>query len=158
MKTWKVRGMQGTEIIKWEAARGYSLHPKTGLAEQWEYGTHKTERFCTLRFYLAMPGESLRLLDHDYEYAVATYGLHVDDRYLYTYDYQPEENWTTYRRDFREEKFSGIEYVFTERIYFRIVLRSKTAEETGNHRLDLKHILEWKRLAAGGTKHAGSAL
>lgn len=146
MKTWKVRGMQGTEIIKWEAARGYSLHPKTGLAEQWEYGTYKTERFCTLRFYLAMPGESLRLLDQDYEYAVATYGLHVDDRYLYTYDYQPEENWTTYRGDFREEKFSGIEYVFTERIYFRIVLRSKTAEETGNHRLDLKHILEWKRL------------
>lgn len=132
------------EKTRWKAAAGYTINAESGMAErvggnageEAHTGSiaHKGKtadtghNFCTLHFYLAVPGDVLHLLDNTYEYTVATYSLNVDSKYIYTYDYQPEENWTTYRRDFSEDGFTQQDYEFTEKVYFRVALRKRPGQ------------------------------
>ncbi len=108
---------------KWTAAKGYTIHAQTGIAEKCNDNGSMEKTWCTLHFFLAEPGDCLKLQDQRYEYGVATYGLDVDETYIYTYDYQPEENWAQYRGDFSEENIGKDDYHFTEKVYFRVVLR-----------------------------------
>lgn len=102
---------------EWKVTGGYTVNEESGIAEKCG------DRACTLHFYLAQPGDTLHLLDRSYAYAVSTYRLKTDPRYIYTYDYQPEENWTEYRWDFGQEQFIQEDYLFLEKIYFRIILK-----------------------------------
>ncbi len=132
---------------KWRAAKGYMVTEEDGIVRRQEEG------ICTLHFYHAMSGDSLHLLDRRYEYAVATYGSEIDSRYLYTYDYQPEESWTTYRQDFSEDGFIQRDYRFQESVYFRVALRRRTEGTAGvrpgaeerETQPDLAAILQWRR-------------
>lgn len=111
---------------EWKATEGYSINKENGTAERY------INRACTLHFYLAKPGDRLHLSDRSYEYAVATYQLKIDPRFIYTYDYQKEENWTEYRRDSDTERFTQGDYLFTEKLYFRVILR-KSPSWNENH-------------------------
>lgn len=122
-------------IWEWKATGGYTIHEESGITKRRE------DRACTLHFYLAEKGDVLHLLDRKYEYAVATYGLRTDPKYLYTYDYQPEENWAEYRHDLEQDKFIREDYVFTERVYFRVIFRN---ERKGSDTFGLEAILQWK--------------
>lgn len=137
-------------IPEWKATGGYTIHEKNGIARQQE------DRACTLHFYLAEKGDVLHLLDDKYEYAVATYGIRIDPKYIYTYDYQPEENWTEYRHDFEQEKLIREDYVFEEKVYFRVVFRNETKRKD-TFRLD--EILQWRMIrrigGAAGTEQSG---
>ena len=150
---------QGNQILfmmtqsrqpEWKATTGYTINAVSGIAEK---GVHYN---CTLYFYLANPGDVLHLIDDDYEYAVATYAPDVEAKYIYTYDYQPEESWTTYRRDFSVDQFTQEDYVFTKKAYFRVVLRRKETAiknvTTGNDLkapletpINLPEILQWRK-------------
>ena len=134
---------------EWKATVGYTINAVSGIAEK------DAHHNCTLYFYPANPGDALHLLDDGYEYAVATYAPEVEAKYIYTYDYQPEESWTTYRHDFSEEQFVQEDHVFTEKVYFRIVLRRKkigikpaTPENTlrtpPETQINLSEILQWQ--------------
>ena len=48
-------------------------------------------RMVTEDFYLADLGSSLELNDSRYRFAVATYSLDFDSKYLHTYDYAPDQ-------------------------------------------------------------------
>lgn len=147
---------------KWKAASGYAVNPENGMVQEQE-GTA-----CTLHFYLAAKGDTLHLLDVGYEYAVATYGFEVDSRYIYTYDYQPEENWAEYRHDFFEDAYTQNDYAFLEGCYFRVVIRKKSGQPitygTGEFH-DLNRVLKWGqsespesrcgRLGSESTGHIG---
>ena len=137
-------------IPEWKATGGYTIHEKNGIARQQE------DRACTLHFYLAEKGDVLHLLDDKYEYAVATYGIRINPKYIYTYDYQPEENWTEYRHDFEQEKLIREDYVFEEKVYFRVVFRNETKRKD-TFRLD--EILQWRMIrrigGAAGTEQSG---
>ncbi len=132
---------------EWKATGGYRVNPESGIAERWE------GRACTLHFYLAEPGDTLHLLDSRYVYAVSTYLPVQDLKYIYSYDYQPEESWTEYRHDFSEESFFQGEYLFEEKVYFRIILKETcrtTAccqdgpNEFGQSSFGLEGILRWQ--------------
>ncbi len=133
---------------EWKATDGYTINKESGTAEK------RVDRACTLHFYLAQPGDVLHVSDCRYMYAVCTYLPQPDVKYIYTYDYEPEENWTQYRHDFSEEKFSQEDYVFTERIYFRVVIKRvycqngsgmETAEDgVGTSSFSLEKILQWQ--------------
>ena len=71
---------------KWTAAKGYTIHAQTGIAEKCNDNGSMEKTWCTLHFFLAEPGDCLKLQDQRYEYGVATYGLDVDETYIYTYD------------------------------------------------------------------------
>lgn len=108
----------GRRQPEWKIETGYGLDA-AGRAVKRE-GTA-----ATLRFYHALPGDKIRLLNDGFEYAVAVYGSGPDPRYIYTYDYEPEENWTVCERGFSEEDFTADDTVFEEDVHFRIMLRRK---------------------------------
>ena len=138
---------------EWKANAGYTINTVSGIAER----DHNDS--CTLYFYLSNPGDVLHLLDKGYEYAVATYAPEVETKYIYTYDYQPEESWTIYRHDLSEDQFTGEDYEFSEKVYFRVVLRRKadrgkrvTVENSSEISrtesfIDLSEILQWQTKA-----------
>ena len=144
---------------EWKATGGYNINPLTGIAERCDGSA------CTLHFYLADSGDSLHLLDGHYEYAVALYRPEIDSRYIYTYDYQPEESWTTYEKDSLDRGFGREEFVFSERTYFRVVLRripddemTKRVEESLPEKsVNLPEILLWQKTqrSAEGIREAG---
>lgn len=102
-----------------EVVSGVGIYPDSGMLEKGQGKFLATEHF-----YLAEKGSCLRLLDYNFQFAVATYSLVRDEQYLYTYAYQDEENWTTYQHDYTgKESFRQDEYIFEEKLYFRIVLR-----------------------------------
>lgn len=104
---------------EWKMDAGYGLD-RSGKAVK------RKETAATLRFYRAVAGDRLRLLDRNYEYAVAVYGGGPDPKYIYTYDYEPEENWTSCLRLHPEAGFTDEDTVFGEDVYFRVMLRKKT--------------------------------
>ena len=100
-----------------------TLEPGTGFFRQ-----RVTNRLATEDFYLADKGSSLELKDSRYRFAVATYSLDFDAKYLHTYDYAPEQIWGTYRGDLREAAYSAAPYIFRERCYFRVAVRREDGE------------------------------
>lgn len=128
---------------EWRVTKGYTINEESGLAE--------TDRdcACTLHFYLAEPGDFLHLLDDRYVYAVATYKPEADPKYLYTYAYQEEENWTQYCHDFCTENLGQEDYVFSERVYFRVILKEAGqcggSEQIKEDAPALGDILQWQR-------------
>lgn len=118
------------------------LSVEYGKSINHEDGMLKEEPDCivTQHFYKASLGNKLHLADMTYEYQVATYSMQRDFKYLYTYDYQREQNWSTYNQDFdQNEPFRQEEYLFEKECYFRIVLRKKdrgTIEEAEIERIN----------------------
>ena len=134
---------------EWRMDAGYGLDG-SGRAVK------RKETAATLRFYHAGAGDRLRLLDRHYEYAVAVYGGGSDPKYIYTYDYEPEENWTSCLRLHPEAGFTGEDTVFGEDVYFRVMLRKKTHGPEGcvgcqepEGWPELKEILELIRCGTG---------
>ncbi len=104
------------------------LSVERGKSIQQEDGMLKEESDCiaTAHFYKSITGSMLQLVDKDYEYQIATYSMQRDLKYLYTYDYQREQNWATYNRDFdHNNSFRQEDYIFQEDCYFRIALRKR---------------------------------
>ena len=67
---------------------GATLQPDTGFFQR-----AVPNRLATEGFYLADQGSSLELRDSRYRFAVATYSLDFDTKYLHIYDYAPEQIW-----------------------------------------------------------------
>lgn len=103
---------------EWKIEAGYGLD-REGRAVKRD-GTA-----ATLRFYRAGAGDRLRLLDRDFRYIVALYGGGPEPGYIYTYDYEPEENWTVCRGFWPEEGFAADDMIFEKDVYFRIMLERK---------------------------------
>jgi 3',5'-cyclic AMP phosphodiesterase CpdA len=105
------------------------------------------EMLSTPLFYLAQPGDILRLMDSEYKFNVATYAAEVKDCWIYTYDYAPDESWTVYRQDLSGNSYKQDDYMFTECVYFRVCLRKMngTAFEGSE---ELNRILSFEKNAA----------
>ena len=104
--------------IKLQVRAGTTIYASTG-----RFGRNQPDRMSSEAFYLADRGSVLTLLDERYYFNVATYALTFDEKYLHTYDYEPEESWTTYTHDLSGDTYRQSEYVFTGRCYFRICLK-----------------------------------
>lgn len=85
---------------------------------------------CVL-FYPVCEGGGIRLKDAAYEYTYAFYSHRRPQEYIYTYAYQPEQNWSEYCRG-----LSGLDSGFTDRAvrfakdgYVRISIRRKDGGE-----------------------------
>ncbi|MEK4362260.1 metallophosphoesterase [Paenibacillus sp. FSL M8-0212] len=102
------------------------------------------EMLSTTLFYLAQPGDILRLKNSEYKFNVATYAAEVQDRWIYTYAYAPDESWTVYRKDLSGNSYRQNDYVFTESVYFRVCLRKMNGAEFESSE-DINHILSFKK-------------
>ena len=86
------------------------------------------EILSTPLFYHANPGDKLTLSDDAYKFNVATYRPEIDERWLYTYAYAPDQSWTNYNHDLSGDSYRQGEYTFEENVYFRICLRKVNGE------------------------------
>lgn len=116
------------------------LEMKIGLKVSYETGELESVQnnlMATEHFYKAELGSILHLQLEEYSFAVVTYSLERDMKYLYTYDYQKEENWTTYNHNLTQEIYGQTDYLFDQELYFRVNLKrldgmNITVEETRN--------------------------
>lgn len=125
---------------------GMKIRAGDGLQEQGH-----PEMLSTPLFYLAQPGDRLRLMDSEYKFNVATYAPEVKDCWIYTYDYAPDESWTVYRQDLSGGSYRQEDYVFTERVYFRVCLRKMNGSDFDGSE-DINHILSFKKNATPSTE------
>lgn len=102
------------------------------------------EMLSTPVFYFAQPGDQIRLIDSQYKFNVATYAPNIEDRWVYTYDYAPEQSWTVYREDLSGDTYRQDDYIFSECVYFRICLRKMDGTEFKNDE-DINRILSFER-------------
>lgn len=86
-----------------------------------EYGF--PDRWSTLHFYHAYPGDYVVLDSEDYEFAIASYSLEWESWYTYTYFYDKDECWASYIYDLLPESYQNRKYIFKEECYFRINCR-----------------------------------
>lgn len=90
------------------------------------------KHMATEDFYKALPGSRLHLCDSRYLFAVAVFSVERDPAYIYSYAYQPEENWARYTRNLTPESYGQEDYIFTEKCWFRVCIRRKDgADLTG---------------------------
>ena len=83
-----------------------------------EYGF--PDRWSTLHFYHAYPGDCITLCNDEYEFAIASYSLEWEAWYTYTYFYDNDESWATYIYDLSPDSYQKEKYIFHEECYFRI--------------------------------------
>lgn len=103
-------------------------------------------RMASIHFYCGKKGDRLVLKDKNYEFAVAGYAKDFDSKYIYTYDYEKNENWTTYSGNPSPAEYYKDEYVFTEEIYFRINLRKADGSDIENNVTEsIEEILVWEK-------------
>lgn len=119
------KGMDERKLT-WEITEGYAIDQESGRIL-------KREGYASsLRIYRARRGDRLVLQDGKCEYQIAFYDSCPDERYIYTYDYEPEENWTRYRGNLAWTAWKQTETVFEGNVYFRVTLRVREglSEET----------------------------
>ncbi len=99
--------------------KGYAVNKETGVLEK-----EHEECMTTEKVYHAYEGSVIELLDNDFRFAVSMYLPEREDKYIYSYDYQKEQNWTTFWRvsDYQKGKF-----VFGEECYFRVSIIKEDA-------------------------------
>ena len=105
-------------MIRFAARVGMTIRASTGIED-----LGVPDRMSTISFYKAMPGDRLCLLDERYLFNVATYSLEVDEKYIYTYSYHPDHNWTKYNGDLSGNSYRQNDYVFSQPCYFRLCFK-----------------------------------
>lgn len=101
---------------------------KAGIRTALADGTlvqNSPKHMATEHLYRAMAGDRILLLSSEYLYALALFSTERDMKYIYTYDYQIESNWTTYLQNLTPDTYSDKEYIFGEECYFRVCLKRK---------------------------------
>lgn len=87
------------------------------------------KHMATEGFYHAVPGSRLHICGNEYLFAPAIFDLERDSKYIYTYAYQQEENWTTYTRNLTPQNYQTEDYVFDRECYFRVCVRRKDCRD-----------------------------
>lgn len=87
------------------------------------------KHMATEEFHRAFPGGRLHLCEKDYLFAVAVFSFARNPSYMYSYAYQPEENWASYTQNLTPESYGQADYVFEEECWFRVCVRKKDGED-----------------------------
>ena len=122
----------------WVGVPGLKIRAVDGLEER-----GFDDIMSTPFFYPANPGDTLRLIDKAYKFNVATYAPIIENRFIYTYDYAPDQSWTVYRNDLAGPNYRQTDHVFDEKVYFRVCIRKASGEVFGGCE-DINDILVFK--------------
>lgn len=87
------------------------------------------KHMATEQFYKADSGDRIHLREEGFLFAVAIFSLKRNPAYIYSYAYQPEENWSTYTGNLTPQSYGEEDYIFDRECYFRVCLRRKDGED-----------------------------
>lgn len=111
------------EIVNFQFQIGTTVNPQSGFFEKGH-----PEWMCDFHFYQVATGDEIICMDERYQYYVASYSSEIEDRLIYTYCYQEEENWSSYRGDFNPEIPESNKYLVEEDGYVRVAVKRITGE------------------------------
>ena len=107
-----------------EVKAGIAVNGDTGMIMQ-----NMPYCMASETIYRACRNDSITVNDGAFLLNVATYGKEVPPDYMYTYMYEPEQNWSCYTHDFDEDGYSAVDYLFQEDCYFRVCLKREDGGE-----------------------------
>jgi len=81
------------------------------------------QHMTTEGFYRAVKGSRLQLAVSEYLYAVAVYEPSRKSEYIYSYEYQPEQCWTTYAQNLTPQSYTQEDFVFNKDCFFRVCVK-----------------------------------
>ena len=87
------------------------------------------KHMATEELYRAFPGSRIRLCEKGYVFAPAVFSLERNPLYIYSYAYQPEENWAVYTQNLTPQSYGREEYVFERECWFRVCVRREDGED-----------------------------
>lgn len=87
------------------------------------------KHMTTWEFYRAVPGSRIHLCKEGYLFAPAIFSMERNPVYLYSYAYQPEENWASYTQNLTPDSYCNRDYIFKEDCWFRLCVKREDGEE-----------------------------
>lgn len=87
------------------------------------------KHMATEEFYRAFRGSRIHLCEDEYVFAVAIFSQERNPVYIYSYAYQPEENWAVYTQNLTPESYSQEDYIFDQKCWFRVCVRRKDGKD-----------------------------
>lgn len=87
------------------------------------------QHMATEEFYRAEAGDKIHLTEEGFLFAVAIFSLEKNPAYIYSYAYQPEENWATYTGNLTPQDYKEEDYIFEGACYFRVCVKRKDGED-----------------------------
>lgn len=87
------------------------------------------KHMATEEFYRAFRGSRLHLCEGEYVFAVAFFSQERNPAYIYSYAYQPEENWAVYTQNLTPQSYSQEDYIFEQEGWFRVCVKRKDDED-----------------------------
>lgn len=101
---------------------------RTALADGVMVGD-SPKHMATWELYRGRPGSRIHLCREGYVFAPAVFSMEREPQYIYTYAYQPEENWTTYTGNLTPDSYTREDYVFGEDCWFRVCVRREDGQD-----------------------------
>lgn len=89
------------------------------------YENNHPENMADFHFYPVQKGDKITFDAKGYEYIFAFYTDEIEGRFIHTYCYQEEENWTKYSGNLRKESWKTKNYTFKQSGWYRICVRKK---------------------------------
>lgn len=87
------------------------------------------QHMATELLYWAEKGASLKLTIDGYLFAAALYSPEREEKYIYTYDYEKESNWTSYDKNLSVSSYQEGSYIFEKSCYFRLCVKRKDGRD-----------------------------
>lgn len=87
------------------------------------------KHMATEELYKAFPGSRLHLCEEGYLFAPAIFSMERNPSYIYSYAYQPEENWASYTQNLTPQSYGREDYIFGQECWFRVCVRREDGED-----------------------------
>jgi WD40 repeat protein len=115
---------------------------KIRAGDGWEERGHR-EMMSTSLFYYADSGDKITLLDNRYKYNVATYTADIEEKWINTFSYSPNQAWLVYNGDLNGDSYRQDEHEFQSDTYFRLCLRKEDGGDFTDE--DINNILVFEK-------------
>lgn len=106
------------EVVRFKFELGTSFHPETGFFEK-----EHPECIADFRFYQVKRGDRVICRNSAYRYGIASFGKEIEERLIYSYCYQEEENWSAYRGDFEADCLKSRNSMILQDGWIRIAVK-----------------------------------
>lgn len=104
--------------MKFRFDLGASFQPETGF-----FVKNHPAWMADFHFYQVTAGDEVICSDSAYCFCIASYSPEIEDRLIYTYCYQQEENWSSYNKDFVPDNVKCSSSVIPQDGWIRIAVR-----------------------------------
>ena len=101
------------------------------------YENNHPEYMADFHFYPVQKGDKIVFDAKRYEYTFAFYTDEIEERFIHTYCYQEEENWTKYSGNLQKENWKTRDYTFKRPGWCRLSVRKKDKAALTEQDLDI---------------------